>query len=173
MVSVQFRKNFTGPPFCGGWTKKLQTFSRHFFWQQPSKYCIAEFTAIFVCLLLSWSRRYSTKWSSNLTTRNFNNSWPLYLNFSNMIKLCTSIWFIKNLKCQECFFGKGAAKKTQILNIFKGRYFVMGGPIDMNVSVFWETSVGFLKSVVLELFPKYSQIYINLRVKSKPIFNDP
>ena len=43
----------------------------------------------------------------------------------------------------------------------------------MDVSVFWETSVGFLKSVVLELFPKYSQIYINLRVKSKPIFNDP
>ena len=49
----------------GGWTKKLQTFSRHFFWEQPSKYCIAEFTAIFVCLLLSWSRRYSMNWSSN------------------------------------------------------------------------------------------------------------
>ena len=59
--SVQFRKNFTGLPFYCGWTKKLQTFSRHFFWEQPSKYCIAEFTAIFVCLLLSWSRRYSTK----------------------------------------------------------------------------------------------------------------
>ena len=66
MVSVQFNSaNFTGPPFCGGWNKKLQTFSRHFFWEQPSKYCIAEFTAIFVCLLLSWSRRYSMKWSSN------------------------------------------------------------------------------------------------------------
>ena len=35
------------------------------FYRQPSKYCIAEFTAIFVCLLLSWSRRYSMKWSSN------------------------------------------------------------------------------------------------------------
>ena len=58
-------QNFTWSPFCGGWTKNLQTFSRHFFWQQPSKYCIAEFTAIFVCLLLSWSRWYSTKWSSN------------------------------------------------------------------------------------------------------------
>ena len=45
----------------GGWIKKRQTFSRHFFWEQPSKYCIAEFTAIFVCLLLSWSRRYSMK----------------------------------------------------------------------------------------------------------------
>ena len=52
-------------PFCGGWTKMLPTFSRHFVWEQPSKYCIAEFTAIFVCLLLSWSRRYSMNWSSN------------------------------------------------------------------------------------------------------------
>ena len=60
-----FAKNFTGPPFCVWLTKKLQTFSRHLFWEQPSKYCIAEFTAIFVCLLLSWSRRYSMNWSSN------------------------------------------------------------------------------------------------------------
>ena len=32
----------------------------------------------------------------------------------------------------------------------------MGDPIDMNVGVFWEASVGFLKSVVLQLFAKYS-----------------
>ena len=50
---------------CGRWTKHLQTFSRHFFREQPSKYCIVEFTAIFVCLILSWSRWYSMKWSSN------------------------------------------------------------------------------------------------------------
>ena len=24
MVSVQFRKNFTGPPFCGGWAKNIK-----------------------------------------------------------------------------------------------------------------------------------------------------
>ena len=47
------------------WRVDQKTFSRHFFWQQLSKYCIAKFTAIFVCLLLSWSRPYSTKWSSN------------------------------------------------------------------------------------------------------------
>ena len=29
----------------------------------------------------------------------------------------------------------------------KGRCFVMGGPIDMNVGVFWDTSVGILKTV--------------------------
>ena len=49
----------------------------------------------------------------------------------------------------------------------KGRYFVMGGPIEMNVGVFWETSGGFLKSVVLQLFPKYNQSYVNLNVKSR------
>ena len=30
----------------------------------------------------------------------------------------------------------------------------MCSSIDMNVGVFWETSVGFLKSAVLQLFPK-------------------
>ena len=44
----------SGPPFCGWWTKNLQTFSRHFFQEQPSKYCIVEFTATFVCFLLNW-----------------------------------------------------------------------------------------------------------------------
>ena len=48
----------------------------------------------------------------------------------------------------------------------------MGSPIDMNIGLFWEASVGFLKSVVLQLFPRYSQSYINLNVKSGPKFND-
>ena len=47
----------------------------------------------------------------------------------------------------------------------KDRYFVMGGSIDTNVDVFWETSVGFLKIVVLKLFPKYNHSYVNLNVK--------
>ena len=41
----------------------------------------------------------------------------------------------------------------------------------MNVGVFWETSVGFLK--VLQLFPEHSQSYANLNVKSRPRFNSP
>ena len=49
----------------GGWTKDIQTFSRHFFWERPSKYWIVEFTGIFVWFLLSWSSRYSMEWSSN------------------------------------------------------------------------------------------------------------
>ena len=40
------------------------------------------FTAIFVCLLLSWSRRYSMKWSSNFNSRNLRTAclWSLNLN---------------------------------------------------------------------------------------------
>ena len=41
----------------------------------------------------------------------------------------------------------------------------MGAFIDMNVGVFWETSVDFLKSLVLQIFPKYSQRYPSLNVK--------
>ena len=37
--------------------------------------------------------------------------------------------------------------------------------IDMDVHVFWEIFVGFLKSVVLQLFPKYNQSYSNLNAK--------
>ena len=47
----------------------------------------------------------------------------------------------------------------------------MGGPINMNAGVFWEASVGFLKSVVLQLFPKCNQSYVNFNVKSRPKFN--
>ena len=49
----------------------------------------------------------------------------------------------------------------------------MGGPTDMDVGVFWKTSVVFLKSVASQLFSKYSQSYINLNVKSNPEFNGP
>ena len=47
------------------------------------------------------------------------------------------------------YFAKGAAKKKQTFFIFiKDRYFVPGGPTDVNVDLFLENSVGFLKSVV-------------------------
>ena len=47
----------------------------------------------------------------------------------------------------------------------------MGSPINMDVDVFWETSVGFQKGVDLQLFPKYSQSYVNLNVESREKFN--
>ena len=55
------------------------------------------------------------------------------------------------------FWKKEPPKKYKLFIFLKRRYYVMGGPIDTNVGVFRETSVGFLKSVVLQLLPKYSQ----------------
>ena len=103
------------------------------------------------------------------SARNFNNNWPIYLNFSNMIKLCPNIWFIKNSKFQQFVFWKRSRQKFFIF--LKGRYFVMGGPINMNFGVFWETPVDFLKSVVLQRFPKYIQSNVNLNVKNRAKFN--
>ena len=51
-----------------------------------SKCCVVELTAIFVCLLLTWSRQYSTS-----TARTFNKNWPLYLKFSYMINFLVSL----------------------------------------------------------------------------------
>ena len=49
----------------------------------------------------------------------------------------------------------------------------MVGTIDMNVSVFWKTPAGILKSAVLQHFPKYRQKYVNLNVKTRPKLNGP
>ena len=61
-------------------------------------------------------------------------------------------------------FENGAAKKTQIFHIFKRLLFCNGQPIDINVDELWETSVGILKSVVLQLFPKFSHSNVNVNV---------
>ena len=42
---------------------------------------------------------------------------------------------------------------------------MIGASINMNVGVFWEASVGFLKIAVLQLFIKYSQSYANFNIK--------
>ena len=58
------------------------------------------------------------------TARNFNNCWPLCLNFSNMINFCPNICFIKNSKHQQLYFEKRAAKKHKFFIFLKGCYFV-------------------------------------------------
>ena len=57
------------------------------------------------------------------------------------------------------------AKKHNFFIFLKSYYFVIGDTIDMNVAGFWEISVRFLKCVILQLFPKYSQSYANLMSK--------
>ena len=52
------------------------------------------------------------------TARNFNNSWPLIFNFSNMINLCPNIAFVKNSKCQQLFFWKTSHQKNSDFSYF-------------------------------------------------------
>ena len=68
---------------------------------------------------------------------------------------------------------KQLLKKHKFFIFLKGHYFVTEGCIDINVGVFWETSVGFLKIVVSQLLPKYSQSHGNLNVKIRPKFKIP
>ena len=49
--------------FPFNFAKKTSNFYLIFHLIAAFKKCIVEFTAVFVCLLLSWSRRYSIKWS--------------------------------------------------------------------------------------------------------------
>ena len=76
--------------------------------------------------------------------------------------------------CYFCVFAvRRYSMKHKFFVFLKGRYFVMGCPIDMNVCVFWETYVRFLRSVLLQLFPKYSpsNVNLNFKIKSRSKFN--
>ena len=53
----------------------------------------------------------------------------------------------------------------KIFNFLKGRYFVMGGPMDMIFGVFSETYMRLLKSIISQFLSKYSESYNNLNVK--------
>ena len=63
------------------------------------------------------------------------------------------------------YFSKRAAKNGNSF-IFLKSCFHLGGCRKMNLGAFLETYVGFLKNVILQLFSKYYQSYINLKVKS-------
>ena len=53
---------------------------------------------------------------------------------------------------------KRATKKHKFYIFLKDHYFLMFSSIDMNVGVFWETSVGFLKSAVLQLSQNIAKV---------------
>ena len=67
----------------------------HFFWVRPSEYCTAEFTAIIVCLLLSWSRRYSMKWSSNFDGPQFQQHIPQFFKYDKPLPKYLIHWKLK------------------------------------------------------------------------------
>ena len=61
------------------------------------------------------------------------------------------------------FFEIKGAREEKIFKFLKGRFSVMGGPMDMTFSMFSEK---LLKSKILQFFSKYSKSYNNLNVKS-------
>ena len=61
----------------------------------------------------------------------------------------------------------------QIIKFLKGRFSVMGGPIDMIFGVFSETYLRLLKSIISQLISKYNKSYNNLNVKSCLKLNGP
>ena len=108
------------------------------------------------------------------TARNFNNSWLLYVKFSETINLCQNIWLIENWKCQLFFiFEIKGAKKDKIFNFLKGSFSVMRGPMDMIFGVFSKTYMRLLTSITLQFFSRYSKSYNNLNVKSCLKLNSP
>ena len=61
---------------------------------------------------------------------------------------------------------KEPPKNTNLYFLLKGLYFVMGGAINMNVGLFWETSVGFLKSIVSHNFSQGMTKVMSIRISN-------
>ena len=53
----------------------------------------------------------------------------------------------------------------KIFNVLKGRFSVMGGPMDMIFGVISETYLRLPKSIISQFISKYSKSYNNLNVK--------
>ena len=118
-LSVQFHKKFKGPSLCGGWIKELETFSSTCFVVSFQKNVLSSFLLFSsVCYQddLSDSKRNET---ASSTACNVNNSWVLYVKFSETIDLCWNIWLIENRKCQLLLFLKQKAPKRTIFSIFQ------------------------------------------------------
>ena len=122
---MKFRKNFTGPSFCGRWAKKLLldiSFDNDF-----QKNVLSNLL-LFSCACYLVGLDDDIQWNKveTLAARNFNSSWLFkYLHFSNRINLCPNIWFIKNSKCQKIVTLKKEPPKKHYFFIFlRGRFFM-------------------------------------------------
>ena len=106
-----------GYPFS--FAKNLK--NRHLWWvgqrtwnfQQNTFFGVSFQKNVFSSFLLFLSLCYQDDLSdserneiASSTARNFNNSWLLYVKFSEAINLCRNIWLIENWKCQLFLFLK-------------------------------------------------------------------
>ena len=58
------------------------------------------------------------------------------------------------------------AKKDKIFNFLKGRFFVMGTPMNMIFGLFSDIYVRLPQKMILLFFSRCSKNYINLNIKS-------
>ena len=65
------------------------------------------------------------------------------------------------------------AKKDKVFSFLKGRFFVIGAPMDMIFDLFSDIYARLPKSITSKFFSRYSKNYINLNVKSCLKLNGP
>ena len=135
---------------------------------------------VFSSFLLFWSVCYQDDLCNSerneiasSAARNFNNSWLLYVKFSETIKLCQNIWLIKNWKCQLFVFWNKRRQKGWYFQFFKGKFLLNAWPYGYDFGVFLETYVRLLTSITSQLFSRYSKSYNNLNVKKCLKLNGP
>ena len=146
------QKILKGPPFyC---QKRVD---QRYWWRSRTSWEILISIKIFDNSHLKFGKRKLAKvkkkhfWRPFNCKRNFFTNWICYL----------QIKFIKN-------------SNKKFLCFLKGRYFLIGGPIDVKYKCccVWRylpmTFLAFPRRVVLQLIPKYSESYVNLNVKCRP-----
>ena len=103
---INFTKTLKDCYFVVGGSKNLKLSKKAIFGVSFQKKLLWSFQLFLsVCYQDDLSHNERNKIAS-LTVRNFNNNWLFYVEFSEAINLCRSIWLIKNLKCQLFLFLK-------------------------------------------------------------------
>ena len=105
-ISVNFAKSLKNRHFLVGGSKNLKHSRNTCFSVSFQKNILSSFLlflSVFYQGNLSDSERNEI---ASSTARNFNNSWLLYVKFSETINLCRNIWLIENWKCQLFLFLK-------------------------------------------------------------------
>ena len=123
-----FAKNLKDRHFVVGGSKTLKLSTNTCFGVSFQKNVLSSFLLFSsVCYQDDLSDSERNEIASS-TARNFNNSWLLYVKFSETINLCRNIWLIENWKCRLfLFLKKKAPKRTKFFNFLKGSFSVMRG----------------------------------------------
>ena len=132
MVFAQFCKTLQVHYFLEGGPKNFKLLVDISFESSLQKIVLPSLL-LFLCACYYCVRLDDIQWNelATSTARNFNNSWPLYLNFRIILKLSPNLLIHQKFQMPAIFlffFEKRAAKKAQIFHIFKGLLFRNGWP---------------------------------------------